>query len=98
MTKVEAIKKVMQENNGTASWDFIYQNIQKYYPSIKDSAEWKAGIRGVLYREIRDNKNFKKIGLAIFALQDYKVEEKPSIQDIPRMHSYIEGICIELGK
>jgi len=48
MTKVEAIKKVMEDNNGTASWDILYNNIEKYYPVVKTSFEWEAGIRGGL--------------------------------------------------
>jgi len=98
MTKVDAIKRVMQDNGGTATWDIIYDNIEKYYPSAKTSREWKAGIRGVLYRELKDNRNFKKIGLGIFALADYKEKrEKISEKNVVRMHSFIEGICIELG-
>lgn len=97
MTKVEAIEKVMEDNGGTASLELIYNNICKYYPSAKDSEKWDAGIRGVLYREIRNKKHFKKIGLSIYALADYKEESKPHASDKIRMHSYIEGICIELG-
>jgi hypothetical protein len=97
MTKVEAIKKVMEDNNGVASWGIIYNNIEKYYPTAKASIEWEAGIRGVLYREIRESRNFKKIGLSVFALEDYIEEKKPDKNDTVRMHSYIEGICIELG-
>jgi len=97
MTKVEAIKKVMEDNNGTASWYILYNNVEKYYPAVKASIEWEAGIRGVLYREIRNNKNFKKIGLSLFALKDYVEEKKPDKKDTVRMHSYIEGICVELG-
>jgi hypothetical protein len=97
MTKIEAIRKVMEDNNGVASWNIIYNNIGKYYSTAKDSIEWEAGIRGVLYREIRENRNFKKIGLGIFALKDYTVEKKPNKKEKTRMHSYIEGICIELG-
>lgn len=98
MTKVEAIAKVMEDNNGTASLDIIYQNITKYYPTAKDSNEWEAGLRGVLYREIRNNRRFKKIGLSIYALKEYQEEQKPKANDTIRMHSYIEGICLELGK
>ena len=97
MTKVEAIQKVMENNQGTASLEIIYKNVEKYYPSAKDSDEWEAGIRGVLYREIRNNKRFKKIGLSIYALKEYIEEQKPKKDDIIRMHSYIEGICLELG-
>ncbi|MBQ9207919.1 MAG: hypothetical protein IJ158_14560 [Treponema sp.] len=97
MTKIEAIQKVMEDNGGTASLELIYENICKYYPTAKDSDKWDAGIRGVLYRAIREKKGFKKIGLSIYALEDYKEEEKPTTKDAVRMHSYIEGICIELG-
>lgn len=97
MTKIEAIEKVMIDNGGTASLNIIYNNICKYYPTAKDSKEWEAGIRGVLYREIRNNRRFKKIGLSIYALSDYQEEQKPKQTDKIRMHSYIEGICLELG-
>ena len=97
MTKVEAIQKVMEDNGGTASLKLIYENICKYYPTAKKSEKWDAGIRGVLYREIRNKQRFKKIGLSIYALEGYKEERKPTTKDTLRMHSYIEGICIELG-
>ncbi|PIU43392.1 MAG: hypothetical protein COS97_01290, partial [Candidatus Nealsonbacteria bacterium CG07_land_8_20_14_0_80_40_10] len=60
LTKVQAIKKVIKDNGGTATWDIIYNNIDKYYPAAKEMKEWQAGIRGVLYREIKNNQNFKK--------------------------------------
>lgn len=97
MTKVEAIAKVMEDNGGAASLEIIYDNISKYYPTAKESKEWEAGIRGVLYREIRNNRRFKKIGLSIYSLADYAAEKKPKENDTLRMHSYIEGICLELG-
>lgn len=97
MTKVEAIRKVLEDNGGAASWENIYNNIEKYYPSAKQSLEWQAGIRGVLYREIRNNQNFKKIGLGIFALKEYSEEKVPKKSDTLRIHSFIEGICLELG-
>lgn len=97
MTKIEAIAKVMEDNGGTASLDIIYDNITKYYPTAKESNEWEAGLRGVLYREVRNNRRFKKIGLSIYALLDYQEEQKPKTSDTIRMHSYIEGICLELG-
>ena len=99
MTKIDAIIKVMEDNGGTANWQIIYDNICKYYPSAKDSEEWQAGLRGVLYREIRTSQKprLKKIGLSIFALTDYKEEGIPKKKDATRMHSFIEGICLELG-
>lgn len=97
MTKVDAIEKVMEANGGTASLEMIYGEIEKYYPAAKESTKWREGIRGVLYREIRNQRRFKKIGLSIYALDGYKVEEKPDAKDKVKMHSYIEGICVELG-
>lgn len=60
MTKIEAIRQVMLERGGTATLNDIYENIEKYYPTAKNSKDWQAGIRGVLYREIKNNKMFKK--------------------------------------
>ena len=99
MIKAEAIRKVMEDNGGTATWDIIYNNIEKYYSAAREMKEWQAGIRGVLYREIKNNRNFKKIGFGIFALQEYREEkiEKITEKKPLRMHSYIEGICLELG-
>lgn len=97
MTKVEAIQQVMIECGGTATLNDIYQRIEKYYPSVKETNDWQAGIRGVLYREIRNNRLFKKIGLSIYALLDYKEETKPVSKDKVRMHSFIEGVCVEIG-
>jgi len=99
MTKVEAIKKVLEDFNGSASWKIIYDNIENYYPNVRSGYKWQEGIRGVLYRELKNKKTFKKTGLGVFSLIDF--DEKKEInkikQDKIRMHSYIEGICIELG-
>lgn len=95
ITKVDAIEQLMRDNGGTASWSIIYDNINKYYPTAKNSVVWQEGLRGVLYREMKKSNRFKKIGLGIFALGEYKEEAKP--KDKVRMHSFIEGLCIELG-
>ncbi|MBI4653118.1 hypothetical protein HY750_02590 [Candidatus Kuenenbacteria bacterium] len=99
MTKVEAIKRLMQDNGGLASWKYIYDNIERYYPAAKSSSEWEAGIRGVLYREIKNKQNFKRVGFGIFALEEYQEEKqiKEIRKDRVRMHSYMEGIMVELG-
>ena len=68
MTKVEAIVRVMQDNGGQATLQEIYENISTYYKEARTSKEWSAGIRGVLYREIRNGKTFKKVGEATYAL------------------------------
>ena len=98
MTKIEAIKKVIEDNGGTATCDVIYNNIEKYYPNIKVQKDWQAGIRGVFYRELYSNKYFKQIGFGIIGLIEFNQEKAENIEKDPiRMHSYIEGICIELG-
>lgn len=97
MTKVKAIKKLMEDNGGSATWAMIYNNIEKYYPAAKSSKEWQAGLRGVLYREL--GKQFKKVGLGIYALIDFKEEKIEEIneQAPQRIHSIMEGICLEIG-
>ena len=97
VTKVEAIRRILEDFGGKATWQQIYDNIEKYYPAAKASKAWKEGIRGVLYREIRKGRNFKKIGLGIFALRDYEEEPIPKKEDKIRMHTFIEGVCLELG-
>ncbi|MDR2906085.1 MAG: hypothetical protein LBU73_09040 [Helicobacteraceae bacterium] len=100
MTKVEAIKKVLEDHKGIATWKIIYDEIEKYYPYAKRAETWESGLRGVAYREIYNNKFFKQIGLdkGMIALLDYQEEKIEGIkQDAVRMHSYMEGICIEIG-
>lgn len=81
MTKVEAIMKVMKRNGGSATWSEIYQKIGRYYKGAKASNEWQAGIRGVLYRELRNGRTFTKIGDATFALKMYKATNNESGQE-----------------
>ena len=69
MTKVEAIKQLMLDNGGIASWKMIYSQIENYYPNAKKSKEWQAGLRGVLYRDV--GSTFKKISEGLFATIDY---------------------------
>lgn len=98
MTKVEAIKKVLEDNKGIATWEIIYNQIEKYYPNAKQSEKWKEGLRGVYYREERSNRLFKRIGLGMLALQDFEEESIEEIKsDTVRMHSYMEGVCLEIG-
>lgn len=99
MTKAEAIEQVLKENGGSASWPHIYNTIEQYYPAAKASKEWKAGIRGVLYRDLRQGKRFKKISLGVFALLNY--QDDAVVQEIKkdaiRMHSFVEGQLLEIG-
>lgn len=79
MTKVEAIKKVLEDNDGIAVWNIIYNQLEKYYPKIKRQKDWKAGVRGVLYRDL--GKKFKMLDEGIISLIDYD-ENKLSLEDI----------------
>lgn len=70
MTKVEAIKRVLEDNGGIAVWNIIYNQLEKYYPEIKRQIDWKAGVRGVLYRDL--GKNFKMLDDGLIALINYE--------------------------
>ena len=94
MTKVEAIEHVLRDNGGAASLSYIYDNIEHYYPGARNPRKWDAVIRGVLYRDL--GKRFKRVGLSLYSLLDYK-EEKTPTKDKIRMHSLMEGICLEWG-
>jgi hypothetical protein len=70
MTKVQAIKKVMEANGGKADLQTIYQQAYRYYTGKKaNSVDWKAGLRGVLYREVYKGQTFKKLSEGVYALQ-----------------------------
>lgn len=68
LTKVQAIKEVIKACGGSATWDDIYSKIELFYPNIKSSIEWKAGIRGVLYRELKSNRTFQRNNDGSFSL------------------------------
>lgn len=80
MTKVDAIKRVLEDNNGVAIWSIIYNQIEKYYPEIKRQKDWKAGVRGVLYRDL--GKNFKMLDEGVIALLDYNENNLVLKEDI----------------
>ena len=80
MTKVEAIKKVLEDNGGIAVWNIIYNQLEKYYPEIKRQKDWKAGVRGVLYRDI--GKNFKMLDEGLIALLDFNENNLALKEDI----------------
>ncbi len=73
LTKVAAIAKVIAANRGTADLATIYRQIGRYYKGAKASHEWQAGIRGVIYRELRNGRTFRRVGPASFSLIDYIV-------------------------
>jgi len=78
MTKIEAIRQLMNDYNGIVTWSIIYNEIEKYYPNAKKSIEWQAGLRGVLYRDL--GKSVKRIDEGVFALIDF--DEKTLLPNI----------------
>ncbi len=68
MTKVQAIKKALEKNGGTATLQELYKLTPNFKKDIKRAGDWKAGLRGVLYREVRNQKNFKKVQEACYGL------------------------------
>ncbi len=68
LKKVEAIKRVVENNDGQATLQEIYANAKKYKKDVETAADWKAGFRGVLYRDVRNGKTFKKIHEATYGL------------------------------
>ena len=85
MTKVEAIREVILSCGGSASLEQIYENIEKFYPKAKNSVEWEAGIRGVLYREIRNSQMFIKLDTALYGLKDVSYANNNIDEDITKI-------------
>lgn len=69
MTKAEAIERVLRDNNGLATWPLLYNQIAAYYPAIHAPKDWKAALRGILYRDL--GKRFQLLGDGLVALLDY---------------------------
>ena len=59
ITKVQAVVMILNEQGGSATWQKIYGDIERFYPTAKKSKAWKEGIRGVVYREIRSGRTFR---------------------------------------
>jgi len=68
MTKVQAIRKVIEDNGGSADVATIYNEITKYHRKAKESEHWQEEIRYVIYREIHNNKTFRHVGYGLFGL------------------------------
>ncbi len=98
MTKIEALVQLIVDNGGKADWETIYNQIEQYYPNAKQSLRWQEGLRGVLYRGIKQ-KHLIKLDVGFFAVPEYtapvtnsemQVEQciYPEIDDIS---NYYEG-------
>ncbi len=101
MTKIEALVSLITDSGGSANWQVIYDNIEKYYPNAKNSASWQEGLRGVLYRGIKSG-ILKKIDTGVFALPDYNnvIVENIIFPDSAETTTCIEGakITIQVNK
>ena len=97
MTKVEAIVKIMQDNDGIASLGLIYANIERYYPNVKKPKEWQAAMRGVLYRDLYQNKTFKKLDNGLFSLIDFNAENYIKKNTVPTTER-VSQIKIRIGQ
>jgi len=83
MTKVEAIRQVLEDNHGVATWEIIYNQIRQYCPDAMRSAGWKACIRGVVYREIKNGRSFKMVDTGLVGLMSY--DERDQLLDEDRL-------------
>lgn len=72
MTKVEAIIEVLKDSGGAAPLSYIYNHIESYYPGAKKAKDWKSGVRGVLLRELYQNRYFKRIDTGVYSLLGYE--------------------------
>ena len=68
MTKVEAIMRVMKANGGKATLTQIYKGAKRFKKDVDRADDWKAGLRGVLYREVQNDKTFKKVHEVTYGL------------------------------
>lgn len=98
MTKVEAIRHVLEDNHGVATWEIIYGQIARYYPEAQRSQEWKAGIRGVLYREIRNGRSFKMLDTGVVSLFDYDERNQVLDEDKPSVTTKDILLSIRIGQ
>lgn len=68
MTKVQAIRRVMKEKGRAITLEEMYKGVKKFKQDVAQSKHWKAGIRGVLYREIRNGKSFRKDNASTYSI------------------------------
>ncbi len=100
----EAIEQVLRDNGGMASLDVLYRDIPKHR-DVTTNREWKATLRGILYREMQQRGNIVRVGLGVFALKDavpkqrlfQRIIRREEIQRHRLTHTDIEGMLVELG-
>lgn len=110
VTWEDAIIRVVNECGGSATLKEIYQNVPQIR-EVSPDLDVNHIIRAFLRRMTRTSNKLKRIGLGIYALPDIKLEQTlfdeiqegknvkemfKGIGDI-ELHSYIEGMLLELG-
>lgn len=70
LTKVEAVVAIIKKHKGQATWEQIYNQIERFYPGAKNSKFWQEGIRGIVYREIRYGRTFEMASRSTVALRN----------------------------
>lgn len=104
MTQIEAVRKVMEENGGYATLNYLYTHVLKV-PGVK----WKTKTPYASIRRIVQNERyFFKIKPGLWALKSYKdklPKEVLSLMEISKNpkkeeninHSYYQGVLVEWG-
>lgn len=100
----EAIEQVLRDNGGVVSLEVLYKDIVKYR-DVTTNREWKATLRGILYREMQQKGRIVRVGLGVFALQDavpkltlfQRITRGENVQRKWLNHASIEGMLLELG-
>ena len=102
MKQYEAVKKVMEENDGYATLGFLNQHVLKIEGCKWETKTTFASIR----RIVQDDRHFFKIRPGLWALKTYKEKLPPEIlptKDQPKTkqeeysHTYYQGLLVELG-
>ncbi|MFQ5799236.1 MAG: hypothetical protein ACE5JU_18465 [Candidatus Binatia bacterium] len=99
----EAIEQVITDNGDVASLDKMYTDILKYR-DVSNNRRWKATLRGILYRDMRQRGRIVRVGLGVYGFKEkaaqqgifQKIEARKSVK-VSSRHSTTEGMLIELG-
>ena len=89
ITKVDAIKRVMEDNGGKATLQQIYEQAGRYYPDVDRAKDWKAGLSGVLYREIRNQPSRRSASASSRRLGTFEKIDKATYGLINPFHSAV---------
>ena len=100
----EAIEQVLRDNGGVASLEVLYRDIAQYR-DLTTNREWKATLRGILYREMQRKGQIVRVGLGVFALRDalhkrtlfQRLAEGETVRPQRLSHAEVEGMLLELG-